>query len=953
MKIKTNHFNKDSILKVLISNNKTKTNNRHLKALTLSVLLSLQACNPAQDFTNYRVEVQNHLEQGNPQTAIILLKNVLRENPDDSAARFTLGNIYLAAGDLLLAQKEITRADKLSPNSPKTQVSLAKVFFNLAEFKKITPLLSNLEGWPSELIVGAYAIQSQVNIYYGDLEQAYKTLAKASQINKNHPDVLYSLALLEGQQLSFSKAKKHLEQLLTNNPNYFKGLLLQGNIALKNQNFDEAIRLFEKASQTFRTDNLAKIKLAEALVKGNKLDKAKKQLLTLLLASPSDGYINYLLATVEFTQKNYKKAVKFAENTINNAQRQPDILYIAAASNYMINNDEAAYRQVKQLLLIVPKNHESLKLKAILELRLGLNEQGTTTLAQIEDSALTAKDSQLLISAGLASLKTGDFELSKQFLTRADAFNENTLESKLALASLALKQGDIKLAINALDQAVKSAPKSLRASAALSMSYIKDRQAEQALKVAQQISLDYPQKPHGPMLEGLAYALKQEIKNTESAFMRALSIQPGHPKTTHLLAALVIRQNNDVTRARELYTTAIKHYPKDVNSLVQLYIIDREADKKEQSTHWLEQAIDVNPNTIKPWLLLSQYHLSNNNPTKSLKISEQGLTVHPENTGLLALIADAQRHSGQQKLSIESFQKLQRISPDMFFPHYRLAEVYEQTGQLELAQESITRALKLKPKHLGALVIKARVTLKNGDIEGTKTIVAALQKLPYNIAVTKLQAQIALREQRPADAVNLYQKILTTEKTNYNTIHLSSALWQQSERQKAIETLVSWLDLYPNDTLTMNVLGDYYLTDNQVKKALNLYRQLVELTPKNSLAHNNLAWLLLQKNSNLDTALQHAIQANQLSPNSSNILDTLGLALYSKGDYIAAKRAFSDAVSIQPSALNMQFHLAQSHVKVGETLQAGKILEGLLNQQVPFSSRIAAQELLDQLRAEL
>ena len=49
----------------------------------------------------------------------------------------------------------------------------------------------------------------------------------------------------------------------------------------------------------------------------------------------------------------------------------------------------------------------------------------------------------------------------------------------------------------------------------------------------------------------------------------------------------------------------------------------------------------------------------------------------------------------------------------------------------------------------------------------------------------------------------------------------------------------------------------------------------------------------------------------------------------------------------------MQFHLAQSHVKVGEKLQAEIILEDLLNQRVPFSSRIAAQELLDQLRAEL
>jgi Tfp pilus assembly protein PilF len=150
----------------------------------------------------------------------------------------------------------------------------------------------------------------------------------------------------------------------------------------------------------------------------------------------------------------------------------------------------------------------------------------------------------------------------------------------------------------------------------------------------------------------------------------------------------------------------------------------------------------------------------------------------------------------------------------------------------------------------------------------------------------------------------------------------------------------------------MNVLADYYLNDNQDKEAGKLYSQLVVLTPNNSLAHNNLAWLLLKQNNNVDTALKHAIQANQLSPNTSDFLDTLGLAHYSKGDYSAAKKAFSDAVSLQPNVLDIQFHLAQSHAKVGEKLQAEKMLEHLLAQQDSFSSSIEAKKLLNQLRAE-
>ena len=954
-KINKHHFNKDSILKTLMSNYKKQTNNKLLKALTLLCLFSIQACNPAQDYSNYMVEVQNQLKQGAPQSAIILLKNVLKENPQDSVARLALGNIYLDIGNLLSAKKEINIAYRLSPESLEIKVGLATLSFHLNKFEKINQLLSNRESWPSELIVEAYAIQSQVDIYQGYLEQAEEILTKAAQINAKHPDVLYSLALLESQQLSFSEADKYLEQLLSHNPNHFTGLLLKGDIALRNQYFDEAIKLFENANKIVRVDNLAKIKLAQALIAANKLDTAKEYLLTFLQASPYDAYLNYLLATVEFTQKNYEKSARFAEKTLRNSTKHPESLYIASASNYSIKKYESAYIQVRKLLAIAPEHAAYLKLKAALELKLGLNEQATTTLAQIEESTFTtANDSELLVAAGLASLKTGKAELGKQFFVRADALNEDNLQSKLALASVALQQNEVKSAIALLTKALETAPQSLQANIALTLSYFQDSQPEQALKVAQKISLDHGQSPHGPMLEGLAYVIQQQTKNAESAFMRALSIRPGHPNTTHLLAALVMQQSKDVKRARRLYTAAIKQYPDDVTSLIQLYVIDRGAGKNEQSINWLEQAIDISPAALKPRLLLAQYYLSNNEPTKSLTISERALKVHPEHPSLLALTGDAQRQLGLQKASIESFQKLQEIAPEMFFPHYRLAEVYEKTGQFEMARESLTRALKLKPNHLGGLVIKARIALKEGDIDGANAIVAPLEKsMPDSIAVAKLQAQIALSEGRPSDAVTLYQEILAKQETNYNTIHLSSALWQQPERKKAIDTLVTWLNRHPKDILTMNVLADYYLNDNQVKKARNLYSKLVVLTPKNSLAHNNLAWLLLKQNNSLDVALKHAMQANQLSPNTSDFLDTLGLAHYSKGDYSAAKKAFSDAVSIQPNVLDTQFHLAQSHAKTGGKLQAEKMLERLLNQQDNFSSRKAARELLNQLRAEL
>ena len=96
---------------------KTKNNNQYLKVLTLWCLLSLQACNPAKDYSNDKAEVQSQLEKGTPQKTIILLKNVLKVSPQNSHARLALGNIYLDSGNLLLAKKEINSAHKNDPKN--------------------------------------------------------------------------------------------------------------------------------------------------------------------------------------------------------------------------------------------------------------------------------------------------------------------------------------------------------------------------------------------------------------------------------------------------------------------------------------------------------------------------------------------------------------------------------------------------------------------------------------------------------------------------------------------------------------------------------------------------------------------------------------------------------------------------------------------------------------------
>jgi Flp pilus assembly protein TadD len=183
---------------------------------------------------------------------------------------------------------------------------------------------------------------------------------------------------------------------------------------------------------------------------------------------------------------------------------------------------------------------------------------------------------------------------------------------------------------------------------------------------------------------------------------------------------------------------------------------------------------------------------------------------------------------------------------------------------------------------------------------------------------------------------------------------LASALWEQGKREAAITTLSQWLDQYPEDLLTLNALANFYLLDHQFHKARNQFGHITRLSPRSALAHNNLAWLLLQED-RIDTALTHAQKARELAPNDPEIMDTLGMVLFRKGNYRAAERLFEDATDRLPQNLDVQFHLAQASAKSGNREKAKQILIHILNPEnskMPFPSRESAQRLLDELRQQ-
>ena len=111
------------------------------------------------------------------------------------------------------------------------------------------------------------------------------------------------------------------------------------------------------------------------------------------------------------------------------------------------------------------------------------------------------------------------------------------------------------------------------------------------------------------------------------------------------------------------------------------------------------------------------------------------------------------------------------------------------------------------------------------------------------------------------------------------------------------------------------------MSDN-VSGAIENYREVLKLDPDNPIAQNNLAWLLVDNDLNLEEALSLAKEVKRKYPENPEIADTLGWAFYKLGRYEEAVVQLERAVKLRPNDPIINDHLGDAYWRVGRKLEA-------------------------------
>jgi len=253
-------------------------------------------------------------------------------------------------------------------------------------------------------------------------------------------------------------------------------------------------------------------------------------------------------------------------------------------------------------------------------------------------------------------------------------------------------------------------------------------------------------------------------------------------------------------------------------------------------------------------------------------------------------------------------------------------------------------------------------------LSGTQTVRAqedtgqALDRLQEQIAISPERLDLVLALGNAAVlagkldiAIASFEKVLQNlepESQEAGDLHLriGETYRRKGDGEAAIASLTRASQLLPDQPVVVGTLAlvlDGFGKKNEAEKA---YRATLQLDPDNTIAMNNLAFLLAERGEDLDQALGFARRAMELAPEDVEIIDTAGWVQWKRGQTDEAIGLFAEALGKTPGNDGYRRHLVLALEMKSSQSASMNELKALLSGDLSPASMERAQELLQWVR---
>ncbi|HLF09780.1 MAG TPA: XrtA/PEP-CTERM system TPR-repeat protein PrsT, partial [Gammaproteobacteria bacterium] len=887
-------------------------------------------------------------DRGDLRAAVIDLKNVLQQEPENGTARLELGRVSLRLGDLDSAVRELEYAQELGVPYEQIALSLAQAHLMRRDHAAALECLDKATFAADAERKEALRIRGSALLDLKRAAEAQQAFEDALRIDERLLPALLGLAAARYELAGLDEARSTLDVAVSRVGRDPQVDLMWGSFLSREQRFAEAAAVFRTAltaSDAAVNESLRALALAGIADSQMALGDTKAALETtadLIAAAPGSTAAHFLRARALFLSGSYEEARSDLQRLVVADETNTPAQLLLGAINFVQGNLGQADMLFSSVLAAEPGNNFARKLLADTRLRQKKPRDALAVLAP----AVKAGDRQSLELAARASVEAGDLDAGLGYLEQGLSAHPEDTRLALQLAAGYIAAGRLQRAVELLEKVPEGAEAGYRREVLLVAAQLRFGNLSEALRMAQRLVATHPADPLAQaMLGGLLVGQGRQAE-ARAHFSRAVELDPRNAAALVNLGKLDLLEGR-LEAAEQRLKAALKLSPASPAALVALAQLELARGQPSAATAWLQTARERNANAAEPRVLLAQYFLEQRELDKAEALVREVLEFAPANTGALNVLALTLSASGRHAEGIATLQQVARQTPYSSAAQVNLARALLDAGETVEALRAAEESLKVDPDQVATLAFTAAVALEAGELGRAHALLKRLQSAaPENPATFTLAGDVAMREKRYGAAADAYQSAGQRSPSRALVLREFIAL-KAAQRANPSAPLEKWLSRQPDDTRVRLVLAQEQQTAGAMARAAENYEAILRANADDTTALNNLAWVHVATAP--EKALPLAKRAHELRPGEPQIADTYGWALLANGEVDRAVELLEAAAQQAPQVPDIQYHYAAALARAGRAPEARSRLEQLLGGSAAFGARTEAQELLKTL----
>ena len=909
-----------------------------------SVILALTACGNNETPQTYIAQAEKLLTEQQHSSAIIALKNAIKLDVKNAKARFLLGRLYLASGDGYGAEKELERALELKYDANKALPLLARAYMLTESDDDIFSLEKEAETLIQSSKIQFLAYKTIAALRADNEELASETVELALSMSKVDGYTLLANAYLQFAQKNIAHASALLVRVLTATSDNADALMLQGQVALVEKDYSQAVISFKKYFELQPNSSKVQLFIADALLKNRQYSEAEAIADSILAKIPNQAFLQYIKAMARFEVKDYQSASDFSSLSLSSGFNSFSLKLVAGASAFYLENYEQCNLHLTDIVQYLPNDHAARRMLAVSQLQLGLIENISETLGEVTSS--NQKNTQFLAALSYELMELGAYEkakeLAKHVTDEPEAKVKHSAEQSARAGILKLMMNDPS-GVENLELAIQQNPELVSAELALAFASIKAGDLGRADVIANKWLKEYPVKAGGYNLKATIAFAQNKLAQGQAALEQSLMLEPNNVYALTEMVKLANHQKK-TAKATELTEEAIVAHPQNLKVLAQYF----EFHKNEEGLQPLIVAKKDNEANIKYGVLLAEALIQ----LKQYKRASEILTGYqltsktPKRYWQLMLIANGKQDDAQEVVLI--LDKWRKNSPYHIEPVLLLVNYWTAKKQPDRALNILKSSFKQHPNNLILHLVKMQVLLNSNRSSEARRFLNDLSSFNFNKDLRAgIEGRILLLEKEFSAAVPKLKQQYEAKPSDQNVTFLSYALEGNNQKYAAIDLLERHSSAHGLQPRVSLILANLYLSTNK-DKATREYEKLLKVQPNNIVLLNNISWLYMEKGL-FPQALIHAKKAYSLSAEVPNVVDTYAQVLLKSGDKVEALVKAELAYKLSNAEdIDIALNLAEALVANSDKVRAREVLLAISTETKVQKTK--HQQLTEQLK---